>query len=134
MNLKTLEKAIALAKKVGSVFVATADTQGIPHLAVAGKVVLTPEGRVAVTEWFCPGTMENLKVNRQVALAVWDAKKDIGYQLIGESEKVEDLLMMNGYAPEKEEKTTRPQVKWQVIIRVDKITDFMQAPHSDIEE
>ncbi len=102
MNLKTLEMAIALAKQVGSVFVATADAQGVPHLAAAGKVVLTPEGRVAVTEWLCPGTMENLKANRRIALAVWDVKKDFGYQLVGESEKVEDLLMMNGYTPEKE--------------------------------
>ncbi len=87
-----------------------------------------------VTEWFCPGTMTNLKHNPRVSLVMWDAAKDAGYQLIGEAEAVEDLLMLDGYDPKMKDESRVPQVEWQVVIRVDKVIDFTRAPHTDTEE
>ena len=53
---------------------------------------------------------------------------------MGKVEKMEEEAMMNGYAPELETKMLRPQVEWKLIVRVEKVIDFTQAPHSDIEE
>lgn len=133
-NVKAIHKAVELANKLQHVFVATADTSGLPHVAAAGEMALTPEGDVAVGAWFCPGTVENLQHNRHVALVVWDAGKDTGYQLLGEVKEVKELSFLDGYAPERESSTPSPQVERQLIVRVNKTLAFSFAPHSDMEE
>ena len=134
MNRKTLNQAATLAQKLRHVFVATTDGKGLPHMAAAGKLALMPEGRVAVTAWFCPMTVANLQKNRGVSLAIWDPQADTGYQLLGQAEKVEEIAMMNGLGPGVESQHPLPQVERQLLVRVDKILDFKHAPHSDVEE
>jgi hypothetical protein len=103
-------------------------------VAAAGKIRLTPEGRVAVEAWFCPGTVANLQSNRHIALIIWDPNMDNGYQLLGETEKVEDTAIMNGYAPGLEDKSALPQVERRLVIRVDKIIGFKRSAHTDEED
>ena len=134
MNQKILNQAIVLAQRLQHVFVATTDGKGLPHMAAAGKLALTPEGRVAVAAWFCPMTVANLQKNRRVSLVIWDPKMDTGYQLLGETEKVEDIAMMDGYTPRVDLHPPLPQVERQLLVRVDKIIDFKHAPHNDVEE
>ena len=134
MSLETLKHVVTLSGKLGHVFVMTADASGLPHMAAAGKIKLTPDGQVEVTSWFCPGTVDNLAVNKSVALVVWDAKTDTGYQLLGNCEKVQELHMLNGYAPEIESKTPVPQVERKLTVKVDRIVDFRHAPHTDTEK
>jgi hypothetical protein len=134
MNAETLKKAVMLGEKLGHVFVTTANANGLPHVAAAEKINLEREDHVAVSAWFCPGTMANLQTNQRIALVVWDAKRDVGYQLLGVSEKMEDLAMMNGYSSGLEDQAPLPQVERKLVVRVDKIVDFSHAPHSDIEE
>ncbi len=134
MNVEILKKAEQLAAKAGHVFVATADSKGWPHVAAAGRLALTPEKHVIVTEWFCPGTMANLQANPRLSLVVWDPATDTGYQLIGELEEMKDLGMLDGYAPKVEGKTPVPQVERQLLIHIDKVIGFKRAPHTDVEE
>jgi len=135
MKVELLKKAIALAENVGHVFVATADATGLPHVAAAGRIrLISGEGRVAVEAWFCPGTVANLQANQHTALIIWDPNMDNGYQLLGETEKVEDTAIMNGYAPGLEETHTLPQVERRLLIRVDKIIGFRRSPHTDEED
>ena len=89
---------------------------------------------MAVAAWFCPGTVDNLRQNRKISLVVWDAAADIGYQLLGEVEKVEELSVLDGYVPGEEEKPPLPQVERQLLVRLEKIIDFSHAPHSDVED
>ena len=42
---ESLEKAVALAGKVGNIIVATADHRGVPHVAVAARMKLSPGSR-----------------------------------------------------------------------------------------
>jgi hypothetical protein len=84
-------------------------------------------------EWFCPATVANLAANRSIGLIVWNQKTDMGYQLLGECEKVEELGIMNGYSPGLEDQKPLPQVERKIIVRINKITDFKLAPHSDLE-
>jgi len=135
MKVERLKKVVTLAKKVGHVFVATADATGLPHVAAAGRIRLTPEeGRIAVEAWFYPGTVANLQLNQNTSVVVWDPNGDNGYQLLGETEKVEDTAIMNGYAPGLEDKPALPQVERRLLIRVDKIIGFKHSPHTDEEE
>ena len=133
-KIKAIHKAVDLSKILQHVFVSTADTTGLPHVAAAGKLSLTSGGRVAIEAWFCPGTVANLEGNRRVALVVWDASRDVGYQLLGEVEEVKELAFLNGYAPETEGSPPSTQVERQLLVRVDKVIGFSHAPHSDVEE
>ena len=133
MNADALKKALTMAKG-RPVFVATADGAGRPHLACAGKLIAAPEGRVLLTEWFCPGTMENIAGNPHISMVVWDQKADTGYQLLGEVERREDTAMLDGYVPQAKQGTALPQVQRRLLVRVDSVLDFRRAPHTDVEE
>ncbi len=133
MNIELLNTVAELAEELGHIFIATSNTEGVAHLAASGKLELNHEGMIEVTSWFCPVTVDNLNTNSNVTLLVWDAKTDKGYQLIGEQVKVEELHMLNGYAPDIENKSPIPQIERKLIVRVNKITEFKHAPHADIE-
>ena len=126
-----LEQALALAETVKTVLVATADSDGCPHVAAAGKIEALPDGRVAVSEWFCPGTVSNLEKNPRISLVVWDSGTDAGYQLSGETEQVEESAFLNGYLPEGEGARPLPQTRRRLTVRVIKLLAFSRAPHTD---
>lgn len=134
MNMEKLEQAVKLSEALRHVFVATADESGMPHIAAAGKIKLAHGATVEVSSWFCPLTVDNLQVNKHVNLVVWDSKTDNGYQLIGESVKVEDLHMLNGYAADLEGKAPLPQVERKLTVKIISIIDFKHAPHTDSDK
>lgn len=134
MNVEILKKAEQLAAKAGHVFVATADAKGWSHVAMAGRLMLTPEKHVVVTEWFCPGTMANLQANPRLSLVAWDSATDIGYLLTGELEKMKDLGMLDGYAPQIDGNTLFPQVERQLLVHIDRVIEFKRAGHTNVYE
>jgi general stress protein 26 len=129
-----LKQALALAATVKTVLVATAHTDGSPHVAVAGRIEALPRGRVAVSEWFCPGTVSNLERNPRISLVLWDPAEDAGYQLTGQVEEVEESAFLNGYLPEGEGARPVPQTRRRLTVRVTGIFAFSRAPHTDEEE
>jgi hypothetical protein len=129
-----IAKAVEMANRVGQVFISTADADGWPHMAAARRIRPGKDARIDVMEWFCPGTMSNLQKNRKVAVVVWDAKEDSGYQVFGEMERMMDIGVIDGYTPSMDQKWPMPQIESQLVVRVTKVTDFKRAPHSDIAE
>ncbi len=99
MNTEKLKAAVALARQLGRAIVATSGTDGMPHLAVARKITLAGETSILATEWFCPGTVENLRPARPLSVVVWDELRDVGYQLLGTLEEMDEQAMLDGYAP-----------------------------------
>ena len=134
MRPEKLESAVALAVKAGHVLVATADSRGMPHVTAAAKISLADDGDVAVTEWFCPGTVANLQKNKCVSIVVWAKDLDTGYQLIGRLAGVVDVGVLDGYSPGREGKPPLPQVEKRLLVKVEKILDFRLGPHSDVED
>jgi uncharacterized protein len=134
MKKQNIQWAVNLGKTLEHILVTTSDSRGLPHVAAAGKIAPVKDEKVAVSEWFCPTTLENLQNNRLISLVIWDPVSDKGYQLLGEVEGMENEAMMNGYAFEPGIKEPMAQVKWKLMVRVDKVIDFTQAPHNDIEE
>jgi len=120
--------------KAGYVLIATADPDGMPHVAAAGRIEIESQSAVAITEWFCPGTIANLRENSGVSVVAWDRASDRGYQLTGRLETAKDVAVLNGYAQGLEGEPPLPQVQRRLLIRVDKIMDFKLRPHSDVEE
>ena len=134
MKIETLKKAVALAEKLRHISVATADMTGLPHVASAGKLTSALDGRVVLADWFCPGMVSNLQQNPRIAIVMWDATADTGYQLLGEVEEVRELSILDGYVPGEEDKPPLPQLERELLIRVDEILAFSHAPHGDVAE
>jgi hypothetical protein len=134
MNKEVLTKVLEIAARLKHVYVATADSEGLPHVSAAGKLQITSEGDLAVSEWFCPGTLSNAQVNPKVSLVVWRPDDDAGYQILGEIVEIRDLAMLDGYSPELGKGIQIPQVERQLIIRPEKVLAFQHAPHSDLAE
>jgi len=128
-----LNEMIKLANDNGIILIATADKNCIPHIAAAKRLSINNDC-AAVEEWFCPCTMENISVNRNIAIVVWDNQADIGCQLIGKVQDVSDEAIMDGFLPGFEKFPPLPQVERQLLVKIEKILEFKLAPHSDIEE
>lgn len=131
MNTEIFDNAIRLAQKVDHVYIATAGGGGMPHITAAALLEKAPDDHVIIREWFCPGTVANLKENKSIAIAVWDFHCDVGYQLLGRVERIDDMAILDGYAPGIETRHKYPQSEKQLLIKVDKILDFTLAPHCD---
>ncbi len=134
MNTEIIMKAIYLASKIGYVLVATSDARGWSHIGIAGKLASLRDNHIAVTEWFCPGTMSNLQANPKMSIVVWDSLSDTGFQLLGELEEIKELGIIDGYSPEVESQKRVPQVERQLLVHIDKVLKFKRAPHTDIPE
>jgi uncharacterized protein len=131
MNNELVEKAVDMGRRVGYALVATCDGNGLPHIAASRRVEAEPDGHIAVSEWFCPGTISNLEANPRISIVIWDPATDTGFQLAGESVVVLETAMLDGFSPALQKPT--PQVERKIRIRVEKIMDFSHAPHSDEE-
>ncbi|MBU0496160.1 MAG: hypothetical protein KKB13_30270 [Chloroflexi bacterium] len=126
MMAEALEKAIVLAQQVGHALIATVDAIGLPHLASVGKLIPAPDGYLVMADWFCPDTLTNLlahslitmQPNRRVAILIWDAVEDDGYQCFGEEEEVLEVA--------------GPPVERRLLVRVDDIVPFSHVFHDDI--
>ena len=56
------------------------------------------------------------------------------FSQLGQVEAVNETGVLDGYDPEIESVVTIPQVRRELLVRVDKIIRFSQGPHSDLEE
>ncbi len=134
MKIEKLNQAAAIAKKTQQVFIATADAAGAPHIACAGKINVENGDHLAVTEWFCPGTVANLQENKNISIAVWDKLTDTGLQVLGRVESIQDMAILDGFSPAVEKQQPLQQVERKLLIEVEKILDFKLGPHTDVEE
>lgn len=132
MERETLEKVKKLIQEVGIVYVATADREGIPHIAAAEGMTFTDEGQVIFKAWFCLKTVENLGKNPELSLAVLNPKTKEGYQILGEIERIDRGAILDGYGSEEEKKWAGyPQVEHQLSVRIQKVSSLTSGPHSD---
>lgn len=132
MNTELLKRAVDLTKEIGHCFIATADETGRPHIAAAGKLSCPDMDHVEITEWFCPTTVANVEKNSFAAIIAWDSVDDVGYQLAGKVQRVADVAVLDGYAPEYDIEPL-PQVQRQLTVEIERVTDFKLGPHSDME-
>jgi len=132
-RVKGIERAVALAQRLQHVFVATANRDGTPHIAAGANLSLTDDNRLSVSSWFCPATVSNLQENRKVSVVVWNPEADEGVQVVGTVERIEEISILDGYAPGIETTELSPQVERRLIVDVEKVIAFSHAPHSDTE-
>ena len=71
MNLLNPE-IVELINRAEVSYVATSDKNGYPHLAVEKGLKIIDEKYLGFNAWFCRKTVENLRNNPEVAIAVCD--------------------------------------------------------------
>lgn len=114
------------------VYLATADEEGVPHIAAAEGIRVEDEGRVCFSAWFCIKTMENLRVNPRMSVAVMDPVNKLGYQLIGKVEKIDQVEVIDGYSPAAEELWEhRPQTRYKLAADIEQVLEMSTGAHSD---
>lgn len=120
-------------KRVELFYVATSNQKGEVHLAVAKDLIFLPDNEhIAFKSWFCKKTIENIQQNPNVSIAIYDAKSDTGYQIIGKAISKTVVAVLNGYAPELEEvEKEYPQEEYQLKIKIINIMDLHRVAHSD---
>lgn len=130
---ESLNQAMEMAKRMGYVFLATADSMATPHMSIVQPISLDNQDRLKLMGWICQYTLNNLEENPKVAVIIWDAVKDTGFQLVGTMENMQQVAMLDGYAPGLEEKKHFPQIEWEILVRVEHILNFQKVPHIDVE-
>lgn len=120
-------------KRAELFYVATSNQGGEVHLAVAKDLVFLPDNEhIAFKSWFCKRTIENIQKNPNISIAIYDAKSDTGYQIIGKAVSKSVVAVLNGYAPELEKvEKEYPQEEYQLKIKIINIMDLHRMTHSD---
>ena len=127
-----LDEVKKLIQGVKLVYVATANKEGIPHIAASEGMTIADGDRVVLRAWFCIRTVGNLQENPRLSLAVLNPETGEGYQLFGELERIERGAMLDGFAFEKErEWAGYPQAEHQLYIRIKAISHLTSGAHSD---
>lgn len=125
---KKIEKAVALGKRLQQVFIATADKNGLSHIAAAGDISREDDRRVTVAACYCPRTVDNLHHNRMISIVVWEPLADRGYQLSGQVEQIEESAEPDGYASKLKAKASLLKKERKLVVHVDRVMSFSQGP------
>ena len=117
-------------ERAATAVLASTDNGGQPHL-VLGNICSEDEGDQLVFEnWLCKKTMDNVRENPQVSVAIIAPEERIGYQFLGSVVNTVDVAMVGGYQPE-EKPSGDLQVLTRLIVRVEKVVAFCEGLHVD---
>jgi pyridoxine/pyridoxamine 5'-phosphate oxidase len=112
-------------------YVASADSQGLPHLAVSKLIRVLDAEHVTFTGWFCPQTAENIAKNPKIAVSVWDQTRDHGYQIAGEVTKSTVTAVLEGWTGPEREYGPIPQEERRLTLAVQAVLELTSGTHSD---
>ena len=116
MNLHSINDALSIVSTTGHVIIATADRNGLPHVAVGYDFIAGDEpNSVNVSCRFCPGTLANIHKNDRLALVAWDAQEDVGLQLVGRVRQFDQLS----------------DQEQRMNVLIEQVADFTKASHTD---
>jgi general stress protein 26 len=131
MEREILDKVKEIVRKAKVVYVATANRAGMPHIAASEGMDFI-EDQIVFRAWFCLKTVENLRENPKLSLAVLSPKTKEGYQLFGEVEKIEKGAILDGYTPEREKGWAGfPQAEHRIYVRIKAVSHLTSRSHSD---
>ncbi len=128
---KGLHAAVDFSEKLQHIFITTANREGLAHVAAADGIRLGEEGFFHLTGWYCETTARNLEENPLISVVLWDPDTDVGYQVLGEVEEIQEKASLNGFLPETDEFQSLPQVERDLLVRVKEVLLFCHAPHTD---
>ena len=125
-----LEKFIT--QHQGIAIIGTVNQEGFPHLAMEKGVQWCGAKTICFETWFCTTTIENLRENPKVTVALWDQTAQKGYQLLGKIKSIQEGPILDGYIPDEEaEQFPIPPQAYKIYIEIEEVMQFLCGPHSD---
>ena len=64
-------------------------------------------------------------------MVLWNPDIDVGYQVLGEVEEIQEKANLSGFMPETDEADSLPHVERELLVRVREVLLFCHAPHTD---
>ena len=113
------------------VYVASADSEGHPHVAAGNHLTVSNGSLLVFENWFCPMTLHNITRNSHVAVVVPTPGSESGYQLIGRVVKPHDDTPLKGHNTERITPEPAPALT-RFTVRIEKIMEFSTGIHFDI--
>jgi pyridoxine/pyridoxamine 5'-phosphate oxidase len=129
--MKMSDAVAEMIRNAKVAYVASADGQGRPHLAVSKLIRVLDAEHVTFTGWFCPQTTENIAKNPNVAVSIWDESRDHGFQLVGEVTKSTVTAVLDGWTGPNREFGPIPQEERRLTVAVQAVLVLTSATHSD---
>ena len=120
----------SLIGNIPYVYVATADSSGMPHMAIGEQITISGDSQLIFENWFCPSTLQNIACNTHVAVVAVSPDTGKGYQMLGSVIESADAAFLDGYDPAVSMPVT-PQVLTRFTVKVDQILEFTSGIHSD---
>jgi general stress protein 26 len=131
MDSRLLKQVVRFTKDIDYIIMVTTSRDGVPHITTAGELKYDEnKNLIKIAEWFCSTTVANLNANKHIGIVVWKPEIDRGYQLQGSLMEVRNTAVLDGYT-KKESQTQFPQTRKELLIKVEKITEFSHTVHSD---
>ena len=125
------EEVRAALRGAAVAYVASADDHGQPHLAVSKLIRILDAEHVAFTAWFCPQTADNVAKNPKVAVSVWDATHDHGYQLVGEVTNATVTATLDQWPGPERDYGPISQEERRLTMRVESAMELKSGAHTD---
>jgi len=113
----------------GLAFVGTADRHGRPNLAPKGSMRLGTDETLVFAEGTGKKTLQNLRENPEVAVAVVDREKMVGYQFKGKAELIEKGPLYDTVVKLAQERG-RPKPIAAVKIKIEEIYSLIPGPRA----
>jgi len=121
----------SLMENIPYVYVATADSSGMPHMAIGEQVTISGDSLLIFENWFCPSTLQNIASNTHVSVVAVSPDSGKGYQLLGSVIRSADTAFLDGYDPAVIMPVT-PQVLTRFTVKVEQVLEFTSGVHSDL--
>lgn len=120
-----------LIETVSFVFVATADSSGLPHIAIGEQVAISGNSLLIFENWFCPVTLQNIAANTHVSVVVFDPGTGSGYQMICSVARNDNAAIHGGeYAAE--DVPWNPHALTRFAVKVHQVLELSSGIHSDL--
>ena len=129
MSEENLKKFINLFNKTGFGIILTS-SENQPHAAISKDIKLTKDNKLTISSWFCLTTLKNVRKNPRLSIAVWDESTDKGFQVLGFSEKINDIKMLDGIIPD-DNGGELPNTEREIIMNVEYILEMKHSAHTD---
>jgi len=118
-------------KDIPMAIVASATSDGIPHLALGTDLKNPDEEHLVFENWFCKTTMKNVTQNPRVSVAIMELSTGTGYQFTGRVITSENTEILNGYLPG-EEQAEQAQIRTRLVVQIEKVFAFCSGLHNDL--
>jgi hypothetical protein len=121
-----LKDAVDMARRQKPIFLISTGLDGKPAVDQVEDIQSQDDEHIRAVGWFREDTLRNLMNDQKLALVVRNPGKNEEFKIAGLMEDIGEDFLLDGYTPGAERGVDIPQMRWRLLIEIDKITRFKQ--------